>query len=115
VGFFFKNRNKYNGAVDSKLNEEYQIPTRDNPKFPGIIAYLGLIDQAWDGRFTEQEAAMFIATLYYSGLKREQLHNDARALASRVSIIGQQDFSLGLISMHRLSTFLAAIEKANSQ
>lgn len=113
--FFFKSRKKYNGVVDELLSTNYQIPTRDNPKFPGILAYLKLIDKAWESRFTEQEAAMFIAALYYSGLKREGHHSEARSLASRISTVGQADFSSGKISMQRLATFMAAIELANEK
>jgi hypothetical protein len=46
-GIFANKRKKYNGTVDTKLKNEYQIATRDNPSFPGALAYLGLIDNAW--------------------------------------------------------------------
>ena len=112
--FGFRNRKQYNGSVDVKLTDGYGIATRDNPKFPGVLAFLKMIDQAWDSKFTEEEAAMFIATLYYSGLKREGHDAEARALASRLSTTGQADFGAGKISMQRLSVFMAAIEKANA-
>lgn len=112
--FGFRNRKQYNGTVDEKLTSAYGIATRDNPRFPGVLAYLGLIDQAWENKFTEEEAAMFIATLYYSGLRREGHHQDARALAPRLSATGQADFAAGKIGMQRLAAFMAAIEKANA-
>jgi hypothetical protein len=112
--FGFRNRKKYNGAVDTKLTDGYGIQTRENPKFPGMLAYMSMIDQAWDSKFTEEEAAMFIATLYYSGLVREKLKEEARQLISRVATTSQQDFTSGKISMQRLAVFMAAIEKANS-
>ncbi|MFP5435965.1 MAG: hypothetical protein ACLGIM_23025 [Alphaproteobacteria bacterium] len=113
--FSFRNRKKYNGTVDAKLNEAYGIATRDNPKFPGVLAYLKMIDEAWDSKFTEEEAAMFIATLYYSGLKREGHHVEARVLAPCLASTGQADFGAGKIAMQRLAVFMAAIEKANTQ
>ena len=112
--FGFRNRKQYNGSVDVKLIEGYGIDTRDNPKFPGVLAYLKMIDQAWDSKFTEEEAAMFIATLYYSGLKREEHNSEARSLAGRLSTTGQADFAAGKIGMQRLSAFMAAVEKANA-
>ena len=112
--FGFRNRKQYNGNVDVKLIDGYGIATRDNPKFPGVLAYLKMIDQAWESKFTEEEAAMFIATLYYSGLKREGHHSEARALASRLSTTGQADFGAGKIDMQRLAAFMAAVEKANA-
>lgn len=112
--FGFRNRKEYNGTVDLKLVNGYGIATRDNPKFPGVLAYLKMIDEAWNAKFTEEEAAMFIATLYYSGLKREGHTEEARALAARLSTTGQADFGAGKIGMQRLSAFMAAIEKANA-
>ena len=112
--FGFRNRKQYNGTIDVKLNEGYGIATRDNPKFPGVLAYVKMIDEAWNSKFTEEEAAMFIATLYYSGLKREGHDAEARALASRLSTTGQADFGAGKIEMQRLAAFMAAIEKANA-
>lgn len=111
--FGFRNRNQYNGNVDVKLTDSYGIATRDNPKFPGVLAYLKMIDQAWDSKFTEEEAAMFIATLYYSGLLRDGHKPEARILAARLSATGQADFGAGMISVQRLSAFMAAVEKAN--
>ena len=35
--FGFRNRKQYNGSVDVKLIEGYEIATRDNPKFPGVL------------------------------------------------------------------------------
>jgi hypothetical protein len=75
---------------------------------------LKLIDTAWDSKFTEEEAAMYIATLYYSGLVRERYSDDARALAVRISSTGQADFGAGKISMQRLTAFMAAVEKAST-
>ena len=50
--FGFRNRKQYNGSVDVKLIEDYGIATRDNQKFPGVLAYLKMIDQAWDSKLT---------------------------------------------------------------
>lgn len=112
--FGFRNRKQYNGTVDAKINDGYGIATKDNAKFPGVLAYLRMIDQAWDSKFTEEEAAMYITTLYYSGLMREGHAAEAKALASRLATMGQTDFTDGKISMHRLATFMAAVEKANA-
>jgi len=60
-------RKRYNGAVDVKLNNEYQINTQNSPGFPGALAYLRL-DNAWNGKMSEDEAALYIATLYCCGL-----------------------------------------------
>jgi hypothetical protein len=113
--FGFRNRKRFNGKVDEKLNKEYRISTQQNPKFPGVIAYLGMIDEAWNAKFTEEEAAMFIATLYYSGLKREGHDTEARELAKTLASTGQAEFGAGRIGMQRLATFMAHIERANAE
>ncbi len=113
--FGFGNRKRYNGAVDTKLVSEYMIVTdrERNSRFPGVNKYLEMIDQAWNAKFTEEEAAMFIATLYYSGLKQNGHHEDARQLAKQLSRIGQSEFAAGKIGIQRLQSFMAHIEKAN--
>ncbi len=109
--FGLRNRKRYNGAVDERLSSEYAIVTRDNPKFPGMLKYLAMIDEAWYAKFTEEEAAMFIASLYYSGLIRTG-DSEASDLAERISSVGVRDMGKGKISMQRYAVFLAHIENA---
>ena len=113
--FGFRNRKKYNGSVDIKLNNEYQIPTSDNPGFPGTLAYLELIDKAWDGKMSEDEGALYIATLYYCGLRKHGLHSEASALYSRIQSIVSFGLPNGLISHERWDKFSGAIERANHE
>lgn len=108
----FKNRKKYNGTIDAKVNNEYQIKTRDNPLFPSVMGYLELIDNAWKTNMTEDEAAMYIATLYYCGLRKNGHHQEANVLTDRISSVGQFGVQHGTISMERAAKLLAAIEGA---
>lgn len=39
----------------------------------GALAYLGLIDNAWAAKMTEDEGALYIATLYYCRISRRPL------------------------------------------
>lgn len=110
----FKNRKKYNGTVDTKLNNEYQILTRDNELFPGLMAYLQLIDNAWAASMTEDEAAMYIATLYYCGLVQSGHNAEARAVGFRLNSVGQFGVNNGSISQDKALKFLAAIQSANA-
>lgn len=110
--FGFGNRKKYNGAVDSKLNNEYQIATRDNPNFPGMLAYLDLIDNAWNVKMSQDEGALYIATLYYCGLLKHELYTEANALHSRIQSIGTFGLSKGIISQARWTKFSDAIQQA---
>ena len=110
--FGFGNRKRYNGAVDTKLNNEYQTATRDNPNFPGMLAYLEIIDNAWNTKMSESEGALYIATLYYCGILKHGLHTEAEALRSRIESIVAFDLPRGMISQTRWSKFSEAIEQA---
>ncbi|BBA36985.1 putative uncharacterized protein [Methylocaldum marinum] len=113
--FGFGKRKKYNGTVDTKLNNEYQIATRDNPRFPGALAYLELIDNAWKAKMSEDEGALYIATLYYCGLIKHGFHPESSSLHSRIQSIVALGLSKGLISQERWAKFSGAIQKANSE
>lgn len=109
----FRDRKKFNGNVDHLLTSAYKIVTRDNPIFPGVLAYLEMLDQAWSAKFTDEEAAMFVATLYYSGLMQHGFYDEAGPLEIRLQEIGARGFAAGKIGMQRLSSFKAHIDKAN--
>ena len=79
-GLFKNKRKQFNGLVDTKLNNDYQIQTRDNSKFPGVIAYLEFLDIAVSARMNETEAAMYIATMYFYGLCKHGHAQEARRL-----------------------------------
>ncbi|WP_334179742.1 hypothetical protein [Pseudoxanthomonas sp.] len=111
--FGFGDRKKYNGSVDIKLNNEYQIATRDNPSFPGMLAYLELIDNAWQAKMSQDEAALYIATLYYCGILKLNLRAESDTLLSRINSIVAFGLPKGLISQARWSKFSAAIQQAN--
>ena len=113
--FGFGRRNKYNGAVDTKLNNEYQIVTQGNPGFPGALAYLELIDNAWNAKMSEDEAALYIATLYYCGTVKEGLHAEAGPLLSRIHTIVQLGLPKGRISQARWDKLSGAIQQANNE
>jgi hypothetical protein len=108
---FFRNRKKYNGQVDLKLNNEYQIVTRraENSLFPGAFAYLELIDQAWNSQMNEDEAAMFIATLYFSGLCKNGSTIEATLLLPRIIRIAEFNVPKNIISDERGERFSGAI------
>ena len=113
--FGFGNRKKYNGTVDLKLNNEFQIPTRDNPSFPGMLAYLELIDNAWQTKMTEDEGALYIATLYYCGLLKHGRLDEASRLHSRIRSIVSFGLPKGIISQTRWAKFSGAIDQANQE
>ena len=108
----FKSRKKYNGVVDVKVNSDYRIQTRDNPYFPGVLAYLDLLDNAWNTKMSEDEAAVYIATLYFCGLCRENHIEQARLLLSRINEVSAGKRSEGKIKDSRWSKFSKAIEES---
>lgn len=108
----FKNRKQYNGTVDAKLNNEYQIQTRDNEFFPGVMGYLQLIDNAWDAKMSEDEAAMYIASLYASGLKKHGFYDVAWPVVERLTAVGKFGVSRGMIRAELADRFMSAVESA---
>jgi hypothetical protein len=110
-----RKRKLYNGAVDTKLNNEYQIRTRDNPSFPGMIAYLQFIDNAWDANMSEDEAALYIATLYYDGISKTGSQTEASALHGRILSIVEFGRARGLISEKIAGAVLRDVEKISKR
>lgn len=107
--FSFNKRKQYNGAVDTKLNNEYQIATHDDPNFSGVFAYLNLVDNAWYSNFSADECAMYIAILYYGGMLEKGRHADAARLLERVNAIANFNVPKGLISQEQWKKFVAGI------
>lgn len=85
--FGFRNRRRYNGTVDTKLNNEYGIKTHEDARFPGASSYLGLIDVGWETKHTEDECALTIATMFAVGLMRNGDHHEAIALKRQINEI----------------------------
>jgi hypothetical protein len=110
-----RKRKLYNGAVDTKLNNEYQIATRDNSKFPGSLYYLQLIDNAWGANMSEDEAALYIATLYYDGIVKQGHLTEASALHGRIQSIVKFGRAKGLISEKVAGTVLRDVEKISKR
>lgn len=108
----FKNRKKYNGAVDAKLNNEYQIETRGNNFFPSLDSYLKLLDTAWDAQMNEDEGAMYLASLYAAGLKKHGFYDVAWPVVERLTAVGKFGVSHGMIRIDLADKFMAAVESA---
>lgn len=108
----FKNRKQYNGTVDAKLNNEYQIQTRDNEFFPGLSDYLQLIGNAWDAKMSEDEAAMYLASLYAAGLKKHGFYDVAWPVVERLTAVGEFGVSRGMIRAELAARFMSAVESA---
>jgi hypothetical protein len=113
--FGFRNRKKYNAAVDVKLNNEYQIRTQDNPNFPGILKYLQLIDVSWNDKGSEDECAMQIASLYLCGLFRHSLWDEGRVVSGRFNHVGPYGVERGLIRQEVWKKCVALVERTQRE
>lgn len=113
--FGFGNRRKYNGAVDEKLNNDYQITTRGNQYFPSSHAYLELIDNAWTSKMSEDEGAIYIATLHCCGLLRHEIYDEAKYLYLRILHSGIDGVRRGVISQARWEKFSIALSQAQRE
>jgi hypothetical protein len=110
-----RNRKQYNGVVDVKLNNEYQIETQNNQYFPSVMAYLELIDKAWESGMSEEEAALYIATLYYCGLVKNGHFLLAQSVYGRIIPVANFCVQRGIVSEERWHKFNSAITNARSE
>jgi hypothetical protein len=111
----FSGRKKYNGQVDIKLNNEYQIKTQNNSAFPKGLAYLELIDNAYKSGMNADEGALYIASLYFHGLCSSGATIEAELLFRR--LISVVDFGLAknLISDAWWKKFAVVIAEAREK
>lgn len=109
--FGFNKRKRFNGDVDVKLNNEYQIATRNNPDFPGMSVYLELLDTAWSSKMNADEAALYIAVLLYSGFVKHGDFYKAQELLANIERVASFGLSKGFIAQARWERFSVAIEE----
>jgi hypothetical protein len=78
------NRNEYNNRVKNIIENRLFIDTNNvsNPFFPGIIAFMQLIDQGWQQKFCPEDNALFISLAYWEGCAKAG--GDALKEAKRV-------------------------------
>ena len=107
--FGFRKKKKYNGLIDVKLNNEYQIDTRNNPYFPNLSDYLHYLDRAWKNKMNEDEGALYISTLYLCGILDLGLNKEADELYSRMKRIVDFGLSIGSIQHEGWNVFKTQI------
>ncbi len=112
---WFRNRKKWNGGVDTIVTRDLGIQTRGNEKFPGVLAYLELLDTAYSVKMNEREAALYIGVLYFSGLFRNNFWREAEDLRGKLVPYGQEAARGGQISIARWRKFLGEIDKVRSE
>jgi hypothetical protein len=64
---------------------------------------------------SEDEAALYIATLYYDGISKAGLQTEASALHGRILSVVEFGRARGLISEKVASTVLRDVEKINKR
>lgn len=86
---FFNKRRRWNGDIDTLLNNSYQIATRGNSLFPAPIKYLSILDNAWNANMNHHEGALYIATLYFCAtVKRGHVVESGPLLGRINKIVG---------------------------
>lgn len=105
---------QFNEYVDKWLTLDYGLPTEPRLEFFGLLEYQALVDQAWLEQTNDAEAALGIAAKCYAKLLASGEVVAARALAQRISAVGQEAFGEGLVSMNAVASALATVEWANA-
>lgn len=108
----FRSQPKFNGTVDTKLNNEYQIHTKQDNRFPDPALYLRLLNDMWQLKASEDEAAMYIAALFYRGLLKAGYRDEALLLQARIIEVGVFGVEHGMISRARFEQIASEIRTA---
>ena len=69
--------------------------------------------KASKAKMSEDEGALYVATLYFCGIVKAGLHGEASPLLLRISSIAQFGLSKHTISEDRWNKFSMAIQQAN--
>lgn len=116
--FSFGARKKYNKEVDTILTNDFQIVTNHatNPRFPGVLKYLEIIDEVWCEKVkgSPEAAATRIAVSYYGGLVKNGTDSDridADALLRRMQKLMVEYLANGVIEQNRVDHYSKVIEK----
>lgn len=112
----FRNREKFNDEVNQLLNSTLGINTnsRVNEAFPGVLVYLGYIDEVWHGKGTSEDAALRIGCLYFMGISKNGSENErmeARLLHPKLLNFLEYCRNKGSIADFNLKHYAELIEK----
>ena len=77
-----------------------------------MFAYLELIDFGWNTKMSEDECALYIATLYYCGILEHGHHEEASAVLLRIKAIVQFGISKGIFPKEQWDKTSTTIKKA---
>jgi len=108
-----KKRKNFNGAVDTRLNNEYQIVTDSeaNPLFPAPLAYLNHLDQQWNNKLNEHEAALVIACMYFCGCAEGDEREEALRVHERILAVSQFGVAHGQVDEAKWELMRGLCEK----
>ena len=103
----FGKRKQFNGRVDFILKENFKIDTNSNtnPDFPGILAYLRLIDYGWNNKCGAEETAAHIGIGLFLGMREKRKFRtieDMNATQRRLVAFVQDNYQTGNIRKHLL-------------
>lgn len=98
---FFRNRKRFNGEVDQKILTDYGIKTSENPDWPGVLAYLELLDVPWQQKWNADEAALHMVVLYYDGLERNGRASDALLIRPKILQVANRQVSSGVVGREK--------------
>lgn len=110
-----KARRRYNGAVDIRLRNEYQIETNGNNHFPELTEYLNFIKLSKKNSMNADETALHIATLYYCSLLSAQMFEEASAVLLSIEALSLKHTLEGYISEQSYLKSLELISDAETE
>jgi len=110
------NRSEYNAKVSQIIKDDFGI-TPDSlvdPRFPGVLAYLELIDEIYYNDGSPEQAALRVMIPLFGGLRKSQLEkdrSDAVLLFEKIKKHVRLYLSSGAISQQVFDGYSAVLKK----
>ena len=110
------NRGEYNAKVSQIIKDDFGITpdSRVDPRFPGVLAYLGFIDEIYYNDGSPEQAALHLMLPLFGGLRKSQLEkdrSDAALLFEKIKKQARLYLSNGAISQRVLDGYSAVLKK----
>lgn len=109
-------RDEYNDKVGQLIRDDFGFHpnSRVDPRFPGVLAYLELLDDVYYIDGPPEQAALRVMLPFFSGLRKSELgkdQSDANLLFEKIKRNMHLYFSHGAISQDIFDQYSAILKK----
>ena len=109
------NRKEWNTRVRNLLENRFEIVTNHqlNPSFPGILVFGQLLDEGWHQKACPEDAAVYVALIYWSGKAKagRDGSQEARQLVDSITDFILEIAMSGKVSEARSRQFIMFVDQ----